>query len=87
MQSHPNGDSVDSAYLNALANEQLKVDAFNDLYFENTYKGLCYQFVNRQQVVTIAWLPNLNNATGISGHEDHLHAGGFLSARMATLSE
>ncbi|MEN7547057.1 hypothetical protein AAG747_04015 [Rapidithrix thailandica] len=88
--THPNGDSVDTAYLATLAREQLKVDALNDHYFVNIFKGRGYKNVRRRvngqmtsvRVTTISWLPSLTGATAIGGHEDHLHAGDFDSDRI-----
>ena len=84
--THPNGDSVDTAYLATLTREQLKVNAFNDFYFDNVYKGYGYKIINGVQVTTISWLPSLTNATAISGHEDHLHAGDFDSNKLLILN-
>ncbi len=63
--THPNGDSVDTAYLATLAIEQLKVDAFRDYYFTNILRG------------NISWYPQLTNTAYSNGHNDHLHSGDF----------
>ncbi len=72
--THPNGDSVDTAYLSTLANEQLKVDAFRDHYFTNILRG------------NISWYPQLTNTAYSSGHNDHLHSGDFNNARVFDLN-
>lgn len=54
--THPNGDSVDTAYLNNLATEQLKVNAFRDNYFTNIHRG------------NSSWYGSLTDTTYKGGH-------------------
>ena len=72
--THPNGDSVDTAYLSNLANEQLKVNAFNDNYFANIYRG------------SSSWYGSLTDTSFSSGHESHLHSGDFDNSKVLTLN-
>ncbi|WP_025742297.1 hypothetical protein [Aquimarina pacifica] len=72
--THPNGDSVDTAYLSTLAIEQLKVDAFRDYYFTNILRG------------NISWYPQLTDTAYSNGHNDHLHSGDFNLERVVTIN-
>jgi hypothetical protein len=63
--SHPNGDSVDTAYLATLADEQAKVNAFKAYYFTNILRG------------DAGWQSSLQGASYARGHNDHLHSGDF----------
>ena len=84
---HPNGDSADTAYFANVQREQLKVNAFNDNYFERIFKGRGWKTNSQGEIVTtIAWLPQLTGANEANGHEDHLHAGEFNSAFVHTIN-
>ena len=75
--SHPNGDSVDTAYLSTLKDEQIKVDAFKKFNFKHILRGQGWKMREKKKVTTISWLGKLKNSSYHSGHEDHLHAGDF----------
>ena len=72
--THPNGDSVDTAYLSNLASEQLKVNAFRDNYFTNIYRG------------SSSWFGSLLNTSYSGSHEDHLYSGDFDNNNVTTLN-
>lgn len=63
--THPNGDSVDTRYLNTLQRQQRFVDGLHNYYFTNILRG------------NASWYPNLNHTRYSNGHNDHLHAGDF----------
>ncbi len=72
--THPNGDSADTAYLNTLAREQVKVSAFHTFHFTKILRG------NK------SWYPQLTNTSYADGHNDHLHAGDFDSSKVIQLT-
>lgn len=63
--SHPNGDSVDTSYLDNRTNQQNLLNAFVDWNFTQVIAG-----TNRQ-----TWL--LNAHSYARDHNDHLHSGDF----------
>ncbi|KYF80686.1 hypothetical protein BE20_01020 [Sorangium cellulosum] len=72
--SHPNGDSVDTAYLATQHAEQLKIDALRDHYFTTILRG------------SGGWKKELADSRYRAKHEDHLHAGEFNVAMVVVLN-
>jgi hypothetical protein len=72
--SHPNGDSVDTAYLAALADEQAKVNAFGAYYYRAILRG------------NTGWKGRLTGSRFHANHEDHLHSGEFNLSMVVVLN-
>ncbi len=79
--SHPNGDSVDTLYLNTLSAEQAKVDAFLAHYFTTVRKG---KSVSRRAP---SWLRELDRAKPSDDHDTHLHAEDFDTSKVVILNQ
>jgi hypothetical protein len=82
--THPNGDSVDTAYLPTQREEQAKIDAFNDHYFRVVRRG---DGRPDRRPHGPSWLGRLGNSIFSPDHETHLHAEDFDGGRIDVLNQ